>query len=105
MARLIESGCTTWTVMERIRSLPKIRYCAVWSGIRICSSGLLNPAPAPFSDRRPMTSNGVPPSRMVWPIMAGPFELSSVGMAQPRTATRRRASSSPAVKSLPATMR
>ena len=37
-----------------------------------------------------------------WPIIAFRFELSICGTADPRTATRRRAASSPAVNMRPA---
>ena len=76
----------TWTEIERSRLLPNTRYCAVSSGIRICSSGFWKPPAAPFALSTPMISNGMPRMRSVWWIMAAGLAPSISGTAEPSTA-------------------
>ncbi len=102
IATFIESGCMTCTLIELTRSLPKILYCAVCSGIQTCSSGLRQLLDEPFSAMIPMISNGIPRIAICWPIMATALEPSISGTALPSTVTRLRAIPSPAVNILPA---
>ncbi len=70
--------------------------------MRICSSGLKNEPWEPFSDSTPMISNDMLRISTSCPIIASRLELSICGTADPSTATRRRAASSPAVNMRPA---